>query len=71
MGPRMSGTIKGNYGESSMSDSLNLVMLVAASIGALAFGILSAYAVLRVSFALMRPTRMKATVKVRPEVAGV
>lgn len=38
-----------------MTDWLNLAMLVAASIGALVFGVLAAYGALRVSFWLMRP----------------
>jgi len=53
-----------------MSDGWNLVMLVAASVGALAFGILSGYALLRLTFAAMRPARLKETVKARPEIAG-
>ena len=38
-----------------MADLLNLAMLISATVGAMAFGILAAYAVLRVVFALMRP----------------
>jgi len=52
-----------------MADLLNLTMLVAASVGSLAFGILAAYGILRVSFAMMRPQRQPVTVKARPEVA--
>jgi len=37
-----------------MADVLNLVLLIAASVGSLAFGILAAYGILRVGFALMR-----------------
>jgi len=46
-----------------MVDLLNLAMLIAASIGSLAFGILAAYAVLRLGFALMRPRPRPAPVK--------
>lgn len=41
-----------------MADILNLAMLVCASLGAMAFGILTAYAILRATFAFMRPRRM-------------
>ena len=40
-----------------MSDILNLAMLACASLGAMAFGILAAYGILRAGFALMRPTK--------------
>ena len=54
-----------------MADSLNFLMLVCASVGSLAFGVLSAYGILRVGFWLMgRPPRT-APAKVRPEVAQV
>ena len=42
-----------------MSDVVNFVMLVGALAGSMAFGILAAYWVLRVGFALMRPQREK------------
>jgi len=54
-----------------MADLLNLAMLICASIGSMAFGILAAYGVLRVGFALMRPQMRPATVKARQEVARV
>lgn len=38
-----------------MTDAVNFVMLIAASIGSMALGILAAYGVLRAGFALMRP----------------
>jgi hypothetical protein len=38
-----------------MTDVVNFVMLVAASIGSMALGILAAYGILRAGFALMRP----------------
>ena len=40
-----------------MADLLNLAMLICASVGAMAFGIFAAYAILRVGFVLMRPRR--------------
>jgi hypothetical protein len=52
-----------------MADFLNLVMLVCASVGSMAFGILAAYGILRVGFALMRPQPRPAAVKAHPEVA--
>ncbi len=62
-------------GESSsvapMADVLNLVMLIAASIGAMAFGILAAYGILRVGFALMRPREQRVVVKARAQAARV
>ena len=38
-----------------MTDLVNFVMLIAASVGSMAFGILGAYGVLRAGFSLMRP----------------
>jgi hypothetical protein len=52
-----------------MTDLLNLTMLICASAGSLAFGILAAYGVLRVGFALMRPKPRVVAVKVQPEAA--
>jgi hypothetical protein len=54
-----------------MADVLNLVMLIAASAGSLAFGVLAAYAVFRIGFAAMRPQRTMpaAPVKTQPEPA--
>ena len=54
-----------------MTDLLNLAMLILASIGSMAFGILAAYWVLRVGFAVIRPTRRPANVKAQPETASV
>jgi hypothetical protein len=53
-----------------VTDFLSLIMLVLASIGALVFGILVAYAILRVAFFMMS-VRSKAAVhaKVQPEAA--
>jgi hypothetical protein len=58
---------KTRIGVESMAD---LFYLVAASIGALAFGILAAYGILRVGFWLMRPAQ-QLVAKPRPEVARV
>ena len=55
----------------SMADLLNFAMLICASVGSMAFGILAAYGILRVSFALMRPQPRPVAVKARPEVAQV
>lgn len=52
-----------------MADVLNLTMLILASIGSMAFGILAAYGILRVGFALMRPRSRQAAVKVQPQTA--
>jgi hypothetical protein len=49
-----------------MSNISDVVMLVLASIGALAFGILAAYSMLRLSFALMRPQPRPAAIKAQP-----
>jgi hypothetical protein len=54
-----------------MTDLVNFVMLIAASIGSMAFGILAAYAVLRAGFALMRPQRASVVVKAEARVAQV
>ncbi|MGP8252826.1 MAG: hypothetical protein ACLQHF_12385 [Terracidiphilus sp.] len=54
-----------------MANLLNLAMLACATVGSMVFGILAAYAILRVGFAIMRPqpaVRIKAT---RPEPAGM
>jgi hypothetical protein len=54
-----------------MADWLNLAMLVSASVGSMAFGILAAYGILRAGFALMRPQARPVGVKARAEVARV
>jgi hypothetical protein len=53
-----------------MTDLLNLAMLICASIGAMGFGILSAYWVLRICFALMRPRAQRIPAKASAEVAS-
>ena len=54
-----------------MTDLLNFGMLVGATVGSMAFGVLGAYGVFRVAFALMRPHPKAAVpaVKPSPEVA--
>jgi hypothetical protein len=54
-----------------MTDLLNLAMLICASVGSMAFGILAAYGILRAGFALMRPQVRRVAVKTRAEVAHV
>jgi hypothetical protein len=54
-----------------MTDLLNLAMLICASVGSMAFGILAAYAILRVGFALLRTPQRPTTVKARTETARV
>jgi len=53
-----------------MADLLNLIMLVCAAVGSMAFGVLAAYAIFRAGFALMRPQPKHAAVKVRTELAA-
>ncbi|MGD0096666.1 MAG: hypothetical protein ABSB60_09230 [Terracidiphilus sp.] len=50
---------------------VDLMLLISASVGSLAFGILAAYGALRVGFALMRPQRQRVPVKARREAARV
>jgi hypothetical protein len=50
-----------------MTDFLNVVMLVAASAGALAFGVLAAYGIFHVGFAMMRPRSRETAVKAQPQ----
>ncbi|HEY1804055.1 MAG TPA: hypothetical protein VGG45_06200 [Terracidiphilus sp.] len=54
-----------------MSDLLNLAMLISATLGAMAFGILAAYAVLRMVFSVMRPRKVQAPVKTQTEAARI
>ena len=53
----------------AMADLLNLAMLICASGGSMAFGILAAYGILRAGFALMRPQARREAVEPRVEVA--
>lgn len=52
-----------------MADLLNLVMLVCASVGSMAFGVLVAYGVFRMGFAMMRPRPKPVAVKAQTEAA--
>jgi hypothetical protein len=53
-----------------MTDLLNLAMLACAAVGSMAFGILAAYGILRMGFALLRPQRRPAPVKAQQAVAS-
>ena len=48
---------------------MDLAMLVCAAVGSMVFGILAAYGILRIGFALMRRPARAAVVKTQPEVA--
>jgi hypothetical protein len=53
-----------------MTDWINIVMLVCAAVGSMAFGVLAAYGVFRVGFALMRRrAAAPAAIKPQPEAA--
>jgi len=52
-----------------MADILNLAVLIGGSVGSLAFGVLAAYGILRVGFALISPRPRLVTAKVQPEAA--
>jgi hypothetical protein len=54
-----------------MTDLLNLVMLIAVSAGSLAFGVLAAYGIFQLAFALMRPQQRSVPVKQQTEAARV
>lgn len=54
-----------------MIGMLDLAMLICASIGSMAFGILAAFWILRIGFAVMRPPQLPAKVKTQPETAGI
>jgi len=54
-----------------MESVLNLAMLGAASVAAMAFGIFAAYGILRVGFALIRQQRRPVQVQVRREAPQV
>jgi len=54
-----------------MTDLLNMVMLVCAAVGSMAFGVLAAYWIFRVCFGLMKPQEHPVAVKARPETAGI
>ncbi|HXS76888.1 MAG TPA: hypothetical protein VN753_11970 [Terracidiphilus sp.] len=48
----------------------DLVMLVCAAIGSMAFGVLTAYAIFRIGFAMLRPRRAVIPVKVSTQLAS-
>jgi ABC-type glycerol-3-phosphate transport system permease component len=50
-----------------MTDLLNLAMLVCAAVGSMAFGILAAYAILRMGFSLMRRQAEPVVAKVQTQ----
>jgi hypothetical protein len=52
-----------------MADLLNLAMLIGASVGSLAFGVLAAYGILRLGFALICPHPRPVAVNIQPEAA--
>jgi hypothetical protein len=54
-----------------MEDFLNLTMLVGASVGAIAFGLFTAYGLLGLGFAFMQPAQKRVTGKTQQEHAGV
>ena len=54
-----------------MAEALNLITLVGAAAGSLAFGVLAAYGIFRFAFGLMRPQSPAVAVKARPETAGI
>ncbi len=54
-----------------MADLLNLGMLICAAMGAMAFGILAAYAILRACFAIMKPRKAPAPGKAQTEAARI
>jgi hypothetical protein len=54
-----------------MADWMNLLMLVCACVGSMAFGILTAYGILRTGFGLMARPARPATVKVSTQIARV
>jgi hypothetical protein len=49
----------------------DLAILVCAAAGSMGFGVLAAYGVLRVGFALMRPQSRRLAVKAQTEAARV
>jgi hypothetical protein len=54
-----------------MANALDLLMLGCACVAAMAFGILTAYIILRGCFALMRPQRQGTAVEPQPEVVQI
>ena len=52
-----------------MADLFNLMMLICAGVGSMAFGVLAAYGVFRSGFAMMRPRQPALPVKAQTEPA--
>jgi hypothetical protein len=48
----------------------DLIMLFCAAIGSMAFGVLTAYGIFRIAFAMMRPRRTVVAVKVSAQLAS-
>ena len=48
----------------------DLVMLICAAIGSMAFGVLTAYGIFRIGFAMMRPRRTVVAVKVATQLVS-
>jgi len=48
----------------------DLIMLFCAAIGSMAFGVLTAYGIFRIAFAMMRPRRTVVAVKVGAQLAS-
>jgi hypothetical protein len=55
----------------AMTNMLNLAMLICASVGAMAFGVLAAYAILRAGFALIHPRQRPVVVEPHAEMARI
>ena len=49
---------------------LIMIMLICAAIGSMAFGVLTAYGIFRIGFAMMRPRRAVVPVKVTAQLAS-
>lgn len=54
-----------------MTDLLNVGMLICATLGSMALGVLLAYAIFRIGFAWLRPHRRSVPVKAQAEVATI
>jgi len=54
-----------------MAGLFNLVMLICAIVGSMAFGVLAAYGVFRAAFFMMRPRSQSVPVKARAEAATI
>jgi len=55
-----------------MADLFNLVMLICAAVGSMAFGVLAAFGMFQAGFAMMRPRQERAVpVKAQTEAASL